>query len=123
VHQGTLEALQYAKTLSDDVTALHVSLDDKETKKITEKWEMWGENYRLVIIKSPYRTFLEPLLDYVKEINAISLPSDKITIVIPQFITKHFWERLLHARTAEVIRSALMNQKNVVIMEVPYQIR
>jgi hypothetical protein len=122
VHQGTLAALQYAKTLSDDVTALHVSVDEKETKKLTDKWEMWGDNCRLVIIKSAYRTFHQPLLEYVQEISAICEPSEMITIVIPQFITNRIWERLLHSRTAELIRSVLIGQKNVVIIEVPYQI-
>jgi amino acid transporter len=123
VHQGTLTALHYAKTLSDDITAIHIGVDEKETKKIREKWEVWGENYRLVILKSPYRTFLEPLLAYIKQINDESQPSEMITVVIPQFITKHFWERLLHARTAEMIRSAFLNQKNIVILEVPYHIK
>ena len=52
VHRGTMEALRYARMLSDDITALHVSIDPEESEKIREKWEVWGDGYRLVILDS-----------------------------------------------------------------------
>jgi hypothetical protein len=66
VHQGTMEALRYAKLLSDDVTAVHVSIDDAETAKVQKKWKTWGEGTRLVILDSPFRLFIEPLLEYIE---------------------------------------------------------
>lgn len=122
VHLGTLEALDYANSLSDDVTVVHISIDPKETEKIEAKWKVWGEGNRLVVLNSPFRLFLEPFLDYVEKISAIQGPNELITIVVPQFIPRHWWTSFLHTRTAETLRKALMHRKNVVITEIPFQV-
>ncbi len=122
VHVGTVAALQFASTLSKDVTVVHISVDPKETQKVKDKWEHWGDGYRLVVLNSPYRLFLEPLLEYIDKISAIQAPNEIITIVVPQFIPKHWWTNLLHMRTAESLRKALLHRKNIVITEVPYQV-
>ncbi|GAP12439.1 amino acid/polyamine/organocation transporter, APC superfamily [Longilinea arvoryzae] len=122
VHSGTLIALRYARTISDDITAVHISIDAKETAKLEEKWEKWGEEYRLVVLKSPYRLFLEPLLDYIDKLCAVAGPTDIITIIVPQFIPKHWWTNFLHTRTAEALRKELLHRDNIVITEVPYQV-
>lgn len=122
VHAGTLAALNYAFTLSDDITVVHISVDPKETEKLKAKWENWGDGYRLVVLNSPYRLFLEPLLDYIDKLSAVQAPNEIITIVVPQFVPKHWWTQFLHMRTAETLRKALLNRKNIVITEVPYQV-
>ena len=122
VHTGTLSALEYAASLSDDVTAVHVSMDFAETERLKDKWETWGAGYRLVVLNSPYRLFLDPLLKYIDELIAIQAPNEVITIVVPQFIPKDFWTNFLHMRTAETLRRVLLNRKNIVITEVPYQV-
>lgn len=122
VHRGTLTALRYATSLSDDVTAVHISIDPDETERIKEKWELWGEGVRLVIIDSPYRTFLEPLLDYIEEIDQQRQPNELITIVVPQFVSRHRLGNLLHTRTADTLRRVLIFQKDIVITDVPYQV-
>ena len=88
MHQGTLAALRYARLLSDDVTAVYVSVDPAEAQKIEQKWEMWGEGVRLVILDSPYRLMLDPLLDYIEQIASQGQSNDTITIVVPQFVTQ-----------------------------------
>jgi hypothetical protein len=122
VHMGTLEALRFARTLSDDITAVHISVDDKEKLKIQERWETWGDGIRLIILNSPYRLFIEPLLDYVDTLEELTKANEIITIVVPQFVPRHWWETFLHTRTAETLRKALLHRKNIVITEVPYQI-
>lgn len=122
VHKSTLAALRYAKTLSDDITAVHVSIDAAETKKLQEKWEMWGDGYRLVVLDSPYRLFVEPLIEYIEELDASKAPNEIISIVVPQFIPKHFWNVWLHTNTADTLRRVLLYRKDIVIMEVPYQV-
>jgi len=122
VHRGTLEALRFASTLSVDVTAVHISIDPKETAKVEEKWETWGEEYRLVVLRSPYRLFLEPLLEYIDRLAATAGPGEIITIVVPQFIPRHWWTSFLHTRTAEALRKELLHRDNIVITEVPYQV-
>lgn len=123
VHRGTLVALHYAQSLSDDVTAVHVSIDDKEAEKIKAKWEQWGQGTRLIILHSPYRVFLEPLLAYLGTIEASRGPGEMITIVVPQFVPKLWVTQFLHTRTAETLRKVLLNRENMVITEVPYQVK
>ena len=123
VHNGTLAALDYATTLSDDVTAVHISIDPIETGKLKAKWEVWGGGNRLIILDSPYRVFLEPLLEYIDKLAAVQVGSEVITIVVPQFIPKHWWTNILHARTAETLRKALLHRSNIVITEIPYQLQ
>ncbi len=122
VHNGTLAGLHFAKSLSDDVTVLHVSIDPAETAKVKSRWESWGEGYRLVILESPYRLFLEPLLEYIDKISLILAPNEIITLVVPQFVPRHWWVKILHMRTAETLRKALLHRKKIVITEVPYQV-
>lgn len=122
VHQGALAALRYARMLSNDVTAVHVSLDPEETEKVRNKWETWGRGTRLVIVDSPYRLFLEPLLNYIDEIVSSRQANETITIVVPQFVPVKKVHNFLHMQTAEMLRKELLSTPGVVITEVPYQI-
>jgi amino acid transporter len=122
VHKGTLAALRFAKTLSDDITVVHISSNDAESKKLQEKWEIWGDGYRLVILDSPYRLFIEPLMAYIDEIDAQKQPNEVISIVVPQFVPKRWYTNFLHARTADTLRRLLLYRKDIIILEVPYQV-
>jgi hypothetical protein len=122
VHQGTLEGLRYARLLSDDVTAVHVSLEPTEAEKIQRKWLTWGEGTRLVVLDSPYRLFVEPLLGYLQDIIAARQPNETITIVVPQFIPTKSWHNALHMRAADVLRQELLSRSGVVVTDVPYRL-
>ena len=122
VHRGSLAALQYARTLSNDVTAVYVSLDPTEAEKVQRKWDEWGEGIRLVVLDSPYRLLIEPLLDYIEEIAASRQPNEVITIVVPQFVPRRWWHNALHTQTALMLRMALLFKPGIVITDVPYQI-
>jgi amino acid transporter len=122
IHQGTLEALRYAKLLSDDVTAVHISIDPHETDKVQKKWKTWGEGTRLVILDSPYRMFVEPLLVYLEDIIDQRQPNETITVVVPQFIPSKRWHNALHMRTANVLRQELLSKHGVVVTDVPYHV-
>ena len=122
VHRGSLAALNYAQTLSDDVTAVYVALDPVETEKVQRKWETWGAGVRLQVLDSPYRLLLEPLLAYIEGIAGHRQPSEVITIVVPQFVPRHWWHNALHAQTATWLRLALLFKPGIVITDVPYQV-
>ncbi len=122
VHRGTLAALRYAQNLSNDITAVHVSIDPEETEKVRRKWERWGDGTRLVVLDSPYRLFLEPLLDYLQDVIAHRQPHELITIVVPQFVPSKRWHEFLHMRTADLLRDQLLSYPGVVIVDVPYQV-
>ena len=83
VHRGSLTALSYARSLSTDVTAVHVSVDQTEAEKVREKWAVYGEGTRLVILESPYRLLVEPIMEYIEGLLAIRQPNEMLTIVVP----------------------------------------
>lgn len=122
VHQGTLAALRYARMLSDDITAIHISMEPEDTEKVRKKWEVWGRGTRLVIVDSPYRLFVEPLLGYIEEIVASRQSNETITIVVPHFVPSKRVHNALHMQTAEILRRELLSTPGIVITEVPYQI-
>jgi len=122
VHRGTLSALAYARSLGPDVTAVHVSIDPEESARLREKWEQYGDGTRLVILNSPYRLLLEPVLEYIQQLLSIRDPNEVLTVIVPQFVPSHWWENLLHNQTALMLRFALLFKPGLVIMEVPYQV-
>jgi len=122
VHSGVLHALRYARSLSQDVTAVYVAADPVETEKIKDKWEQWGDGIRLVVIDSPYRRLIEPLIDYIDEMAEERQPQEMLTIVVPQFVPAHWWQRFLHMNTAQILQQALLRKSDIVVMEVPYHV-
>jgi amino acid transporter len=122
IHQGTLAALRYARMLSEDITAVHISMEPTDTEQVRKDWEIWGRGTRLVIVDSPYRLFLEPLLDYIQEILSSRQANETITIVVPHTVQDQRVYNALHMQTAEMLRRELLSTPGVVITEVPYQI-
>ncbi len=122
VHQGTLAALQYAQMLSEDVTAVHVSIDPAEAESVQRQWEIHGKGVRLVVLESPYRLFLEPLLQYIDEISSRRQPNETITIVVPQFVPRRWVHNVLHTQTAMMLRFVLLFKRGIVITDVPYHV-
>ncbi len=120
VHRGTVHALNFARSLSDDVTAVHVALDQTEEDKVRSRWEKWGDGVRLVLIPSPYRALLEPMIRYIREVASQRQPGDMLTVVVPEFLPQKPWQNILHMQTAFFLRMGLLGLRNIVIMEVPY---
>lgn len=122
VHRGTVAALRYARALSDDITAVYVSTDAEQAEAVQRKWGLWGSGVRLVVLDSPYRLLIEPLLDYVRRVASQRQPNEVITIVVPQFVPRRRWHELLHAQTAVMLRLALLFHRGIVITNVPYHV-
>ena len=122
VHRGTVAGLQYARALSEDVTAVFVSTSPEASADIEKKWGLWGAGVRLVILNSPYRLLIEPLLSYIRELARKRQPNEVMTVVVPQFVPKSRWHNLLHAQTALVLRLALLTEPGIVITSVPYHV-
>ncbi len=122
VHRGTLAALRYARAISDDITLIHIAIDPADGEKVSRKWEEWGDGTRLVILDSPYRLFLEPLLEYINEIDKELSASEGLTIVVPQFVPRRFLAKALHMHTADVLRNALLNRPGIFITDVSYHL-
>jgi len=122
VHQGTLAALRYSRRLSDDITAVHVSIEPAESEKVRRKWETWGEGVRMVVLNSPYRLLLEPLLEYITDLAKQRQPGETMTIVVPEFVSNNRITATLHMNTADYLRSQLKRYPGIVIIDVPYHV-
>lgn len=122
VHQGTLAALRYARMLSDDVTAVHVVIEPADAEKVRAKWETWGGGVRMVMLDSPYRLFIEPILKYISDIADTRQSGETITVVVPEFVSDNQLAGALHTNTANILRNQLKNTHGVVITNVPYHV-
>ncbi len=122
VHRGTIEALNYARLLSGNISAVHVSLDPADSEKVRAKWDAWSDGIPLVMLDSPYRLLIEPVLEYLEDLLAQRQPNEIITVVVPQFVPKHWWANLLHTQTAMQLRLVLMFKPGIVVTDVSYQV-
>jgi amino acid transporter len=122
VHKGTLTALRYARSLSKDITAVYIAIDENQTKRINQRWEKWTPEIPLVVIESPYRELMHPLVNYIESQAELSGPGDIITVVVPEFVPKHWWHNFLHNQNATWLHFALRHLPGVVVVNVPYQV-
>lgn len=122
IHQGVLQALQYALSISDDVRACYVEIDAKKTEKLKEEWERWVPGVPFVVLKSPYRSVIQPLIKYIEDVEQIT-HDDVVTVVVPEFVTSKWWHSLLHNQTALFIRTALAFKKGKVVTSVRYHLK
>jgi hypothetical protein len=117
----TLEALAYARSVSADVTAVHVADDRDELSRMKEQWEAWGGPVRLVILESPYRALVAPLLAYLDATEALE-PNVMTSVVLPEFVPRHVWEYPLHNQTALRLKFRLFFRPRTVVVDVPYHV-
>jgi hypothetical protein len=108
--------------LSDDVTAVHVVIEPVDAEKVRAKWETWGGGVRMVLLDSPYRLFVEPILGYISDIADARQPGETITVVVPEFVSDSRITSALHTNTANILREQLRNKTGIVITDVPYHV-
>ena len=121
VNRVARQTLAYARSISDNVTAVHITDDEAEIEAMRQAWKVLGTDIPLVIIESPYRSLVGPLLSYIDEIDS-QRPDDTVTIILPEFIARHWWEQLLHNQTALRIKAALLFRPGTVVTSVPYHL-
>jgi len=121
VHRAVVQALEYARTLSPDVRAIYVSIDPAATEQLRCQWTKWGDGVPLVVLESPYRSLMEPLLEYIDQVDAAQ-PDDFVTIVLPEFVPARWWHHVFHNQRALLIKGALLFRPNVVVTSVPFHL-
>lgn len=117
-----MQSISYAKSLTDNVVAVYVGFDEEEIERLEKKWEEWDPGVRLIVLRSSYRSIIRPLVRFIETVEWKTQESDHITVLIPQFITKHWWQNFLHNQSSLLLRAYLFNQKDVVIATVPYHL-
>lgn len=123
VTRVVMNSLSYAKSLTDNVVAVYVGFDDEEIERMEKKWAEWNPGVRLITLRSSYRSIIRPIMKFIDTIEWKTAETDHITVLIPQFIAKHWWQHILHNQSSLLLRAYLYNQKDVVIATVPYHLR
>jgi amino acid transporter len=121
IQRAVLEALQYARSMSDDVQAVYVNVDPAGTEAVKRDWCKWGEGIRLVVLESPFRSLMEPLLEHIEQTQAAN-PEDYVTVILPEFLPAKWWHHLLHNQRALLIKGALLFRTRVVVTSVPFHL-
>src|SRR5665647_1538982 len=122
IHRVVASTIAYAKTLSPNVIAFYVTYTDEEEQKMEEKWEKWNPGVRLVVFKSRYRTLLKPLSEFIERIQTHVDGKQTVMVMLPQFVARKWWHRLLHNQSAKRIRSKLQAKRDIVVTIVPYHL-
>ena len=121
LQRAVVKALRYARTLSPDVRAVYVELDPEATADVRQQWAQWGQGTDLVVLQSPYRSLMEPLLEYIEEVQTED-PRGYVTVILPEFVPRRLWQHLLHNQHALLIKGALLFKPNIVVTSVPFHL-
>lgn len=119
LHRGTVEALDYARTIADEIVAIHVDIGSTDREKLQTQWQQLESDIPLEIIDSPYRSVIGPIVDFVAQFEQ-RYSGVFTTIIIPAFVTRNWWESLLHNQTTLFLKNALRAKKSRVVTTVRY---
>jgi hypothetical protein len=127
VHRGTVEAMRFARSISSDITAVYVELEPGESETVVEKWSRFWPDTPLVVVPSPYRSFIQPLFDFLEQTDLEHNDGQQATVILPEFVPARWWEALLHDQTAWALKAALLYHRpkqgsQRVIIDVPFQL-
>jgi hypothetical protein len=130
IHRGVIEALQYGKAIAGrgEVEALTIDFPDehgresRSLEKLRADWHKYSEGIPLRSVESPFRKIVEPVVEELDRIRR-NEPEYTITVILPEFVTGHWWEHVLHNQTALRLKAVLMNKPKVVVISVPYHLQ
>ncbi|MBI3521656.1 MAG: APC family permease [Chloroflexi bacterium] len=116
--RAAVQALSFARSISPSVKAVHVSTTREGAEAFRKRWAKWDPDIPLDVIESPYRSLLTPLLHYIDAIDKAD--EQPITVVLAEFVPRHWWEFILHSQTAFRLKANLLFRRNTIIIDVPY---
>jgi len=119
LHRGTVEALDYARSIADEIVAVHVDVGTTDLDKFRRRWQELESDIEWVILDSPYRSVITPILEFVSQYEA-EHPGVLSTVIIPAFVPRRWWESLLHNQTTLFLKAALRTKKSRVVTTVRY---
>lgn len=126
--RAAIQSLAYARSISPYVTAVHVVVDEEHVEQLQVDWQRWqkqiaaDEKTHLLIIESPYRSLLRPLLAYIDAVHQRH-PQETLTVILPEYVIAHWWEYLLHNQMALRLKAALLFRPGVAVLNLPQHVR
>jgi hypothetical protein len=103
------------------VRAIYVDVDHGATEQVQRDWAIWGGRVQLIVLQSPFRSVMEPLLEYIEQV-AGERADDYVTVILPEFVPARWWQHLLHNQRALLIKGALLFRPNLVVTSVPFHL-
>jgi len=122
MNRVVLSAVEYARSISKDVIAVTVNVDQTDREKLEQQWEEWVADVPLVILESPYRSIQRPLVQFIRELEDWR-DDDVVTVVVPEFVAKRWWHQFLHNQTSLFLKAALLFQPRIVVVSVRQHLR
>ena len=126
INRAVIQAVIFGRTMSTDIRAVYVTEDPEAGEALRKRWDRQVPGVPLVIVESPYRAVISPVIAYLDVLDQ-AWPPDKespVTIVVlPEYVARHWWDRMLYNQTAKRLKAALLGRKNTVIADVPYRRR
>jgi len=119
LNRGTVEALDYARSIADEIVAIHVDTGTTDQIRLQQRWEELESDIPLVMLDSPYREIVAPIKAFVQQYEA-QHPGVLSTVIIPAFVTRTHWDALLHNQTAFFLKASLLGNRCRVITTVRY---
>ncbi|KAB7669396.1 APC family permease [Bacillus sp. B1-b2] len=117
-------SLEYAEMVGSTVIAVYVAFDRESEKLMEEKWGKFRPDIRLVTLYSPYRSLIRPLRRFINVIEEKAAEQDyRVTVIIPQFITKKNWHNMLHNQSSLLLKAHLLYKRNIIVTTVPYGLK
>lgn len=128
IHRGIVDALGFARTISQDITAVYVELEPDQGARIQQEWAAWWPDVPLVVVPSPYRSLVGPLLDYLDATDREHHDGQLAVVLLPEFVPARRWHGILHNQTARLLKAALLYRRRRlgfqrVIIDMPYHLR
>jgi hypothetical protein len=124
LNRAMVRAVNVARSIADDVLAVYISNDPEDSARMRMGWEQAVPGVPLVIVESPYRALAGPLMAYLDVLDR-AWPPDKpepVTfIVIPEYVARHWWERILYNQSSRRLRTVLLGRPHTVVVDVPYR--
>jgi hypothetical protein len=128
VHRGIVDAVDFARGMTKDVTAVYVELEPGESADVCKKWNSLWPDVPLAVVTSPYRSIVQPIIDFLDETDLQHNDGQQAAVILPEFVPAKWWHSLLHNQTAWLLKAALLYHRRVqgfprVIIDVPYHLR
>jgi amino acid transporter len=124
INRAVVQAVNFGRALTPDLRAVYVTDDLDAGDALRSRWERQLPDVPLVIVESPYRAVISPVVAYLDILDQ-SRPPDKeapLTIVVlPEYVARYWWDRLLYNQTAKRLKAALIGREHTVIADVPYR--
>ena len=128
VHRGIIDAVNFARGISKDVTAVYIEMEPGAGENVRAAWQRWWPDVPLVILSSPYRSIVGPLIDYLDELDQQRNDGQLAAIVLPEFVPARWWQHALHNQTSWLLKTTLLYRRRNqgyqrIIIDIPFHLK